>query len=44
MALRLGIDLGIFRALIDNNNIAMSTEELASKSQAEMLLIGKSKL
>lgn len=43
MALRLGVDLGIFRILVDQNGQPTSATELASSSQAEILLIGESK-
>ncbi|CAD6579776.1 MAG: hypothetical protein ASARMPRED_009245 [Alectoria sarmentosa] len=39
MSLRLGVDLGIFHILVDNNGKPVSATEIAAQSKAEELLI-----
>jgi hypothetical protein len=41
MALRVGIDMGLFRILVNKFGEPVSAEELANESEAEVLLIGK---
>lgn len=41
MSLRLGVDLGIFHILVDNNGKPVSATEIAAQSKAEELLISK---
>lgn len=40
MSLRLGIDLGLFHILVEQNGQSVSAAELAKRSGAELLLVG----
>lgn len=44
MALRMGVQLDVFKTIRDNQNHATTTQQIASESGASVVLVGRSPL